>query len=497
MIQGTASSVGKSLIATGLLRAFSRRGLRVAPFKAQNMALNSVVASDGGEIARAQAVQAEAAGVEPLTIMNPVLLKPETDRRSQVIVMGRRIGTLEAAEYLKDRSALWEVVTQALSRLLSEYELIIVEGAGSPAEVNLREADIANMRVATWLNCPVLLVGDIDRGGVFASLYGTLELLERHERQLVKGTIINKFLGDVSLLREGLDFLKARAGVPVVGVLPYVRDLWIPEEDATVLDHRRASGTGGVLDIALIRLPHISNFDEFDPLPLEKGVQLRLVSSTSEFGSPDLVILPGTKSTIADLRWLWKSGLADRVLSHVREGGALLAICGGMQMLGALLEDPRGIDGAPARARGLALYDGITTYQPDKVVRWTDLRVVSEEGLLAGASGMWLRGYELHNGRTEISSARRPFQANCQGVSWAEGFQDASGWVVGTYVHGLLDNHAFRRRILMNLAMRKGMTFEFGPVPDRQRQYDRWADLIERHLDMSFIAGLVGFPWLR
>ncbi len=495
MVQGTASAVGKSLLVTGLLRALARRGIRAAPFKAQNMALNSVVASDGGEIARAQAVQAEAAGVKPITPMNPILLKPETDRRAQLVVMGKRVGTLEAQEYWGARSALWEVVASALQRLAMEFEAVVIEGAGSPAEVNLREADIVNMRVARWLGCPVLLVGDIDRGGVFASIVGTLELLDPEDRRLVRGTVINKFRGDLAILAPGLEFLQRRTGVPVVGVLPYVRDLRIAEEDSTSLELRRSLGSGGILDIAVIRLPRISNYDEFDLLGMEAGVHVRFVSSVQEFGTPDAVILPGTKSTLADLRWLWSSGLAERILAYCSAGGALLGICGGMQMMGTVLEDPKGVDGEPGSARGLGLFAATTSYEAEKVVRWTELEVTSNLGILKDMQGLRLRGYELHNGRTAVFDSLRPFLARRDGALCPEGIQNDDGWTVGTYLHGLLEDHSFRRGVLANLARRKGLDLTFGELPDREREYDRWADVVEHSLDMPYVASLMGLPW--
>jgi adenosylcobyric acid synthase len=495
MVQGTASSVGKSLLVTGLLRALHRRGLKVAPFKAQNMALNSVVSADGGEIARAQAVQAAAAGLEPIAAMNPILLKPETDRRSQLVVMGRRVGTMEARDYYRDKLALWRVVAAALERLREEFEVVVVEGAGSPAEVNLQQVDIANMKVARWLQCPVLLVGDIDKGGVFASLVGTLELLDPLDRQLVKGMVINKFRGDIELLRPGLEFLERRTGVPVVGVLPYLRNLRVADEDSTSLDTRRCIGDGGVLDIAVIRLPRISNFDEFDLLGLEAGVQVRFVASVYEFGSPDLVILPGTKSTLSDLKWLRASGLAEKILSYRSAGGALMGVCGGMQMMGKLLEDPEGIDGEPGRLPGLGLFPAITSYRPEKVVRWTELEVAANCGLLEEIRGLRVRGYELHNGYTVLENGFQPFRAFVDGHWSPEGAQDSSGWVVGTYLHGLLEDHRFRRRVLFNLAKRKGVTLTFGALPTRNDEYDRWANVVEEHLDMVYVASLVGIPW--
>ena len=352
MIQGTASSAGKSLLVAALCRIFHQDGVRVAPFKAQNMALNSFVTREGHEMGRAQVVQAQAAGLEPHVDMNPILLKPEQDARSQVVVMGKPWAALAAGEYYRRKGELWSVVTAALDRLRERYDLVVIEGAGSPAEINLRESDIVNMAVARYARAPVLLVGDIDRGGVFAALVGTMVLLEEGERRLIKGFVINKFRGDVTLLHDGLTMLEERTGVPVLGVVPFIRDLQIAEEDSVALDGvsqagDRGQGTGekgqGIsdkVDIAVIRLPRISNFDDFDALALEEGVQVRFVDDPDRLGHPQAVILPGTKSTIADLLWLRRVGLARAICALAENGIPVVGICGGYQMLGRTISDP-------------------------------------------------------------------------------------------------------------------------------------------------------------
>ena len=368
MVQGTGSSVGKSLLATALCRIFRREGYRVAPFKAQNMSLNSFVTHDGAEIGRAQAVQAEAARVLPTADMNPILLKPEADYRSQLVVMGRPGGVIESRFFNRRKDGLWEVVTAALDRLRSEFDLVVIEGAGSPAEINLRQGDIVNMEVALHAGSPVLLVGDIDKGGVFASLFGTVFLLAPEERGLVKGVIINKFRGDESILKPGLRQLEELTSVPVLGVLPYFTDLYIPEEDSPATHNTLdRPSEASLIDVAVLALPHIANFDDFDPLKREEAVGVRYVRSRDELGSPDLVIIPGTKTTVPDLQHLTASGIADRLLTLTRQGTAVIGICGGYQMLGQRLLDPGGVESSDAgtRPRAAPGHHTVLPYQAD------------------------------------------------------------------------------------------------------------------------------------
>ena len=362
MVQGTTSHAGKSLMATALCRIFAQDGLRVAPFKAQNMSLNSFVTPDGGEFGRAQAVQAEAARVAPTVEMNPILLKPEGNRKSQVVVMGKPMQVASAREYYRMKLRLWPLVTQALDTLRAQYDIVVIEGAGSPAEINLKEHEIVNMRVARYANAPVVIVGDIDRGGVFASLVGTMVLLEPEERALVKAFVINKFRGDPSLLDSGFEMLRERTGVDVAGVIPWFDDIHIPEEDSLGLDAgtQPDAPTDKHIDIAVVRLPHIANFDDFDPLRQEPSVRMRFVGRVEDMGAPDLIALPGSKTTVADLEWMRSGGIADAVKSRRRAGTPVVGICGGYQMLGERILDPDGVESPYPRDAGLgaaAAYD--------------------------------------------------------------------------------------------------------------------------------------------
>ena len=485
MVQGTASSVGKSLLVAGLCRLFNQDGVRVAPFKAQNMSNNAAVAPDGGEIGRAQAVQAEAAGVDPTVDMNPILLKPEADRRSQVVLRGKPAFTLRASEFLTRKLSLWTEVTSALDRLRAAYDLVLIEGAGSPAEINLRAGDIVNMRVARYAEAPVLLVGDIDRGGVFAHLYGTLALLEPEERELVRGLVINKFRGDVSLLQPGLEMIEARTGVPVLGVVPYVADLGIADEDAVALEGRPASGAGQV-DVAVVKLPHIANFDDVDPLRREADVRVRYVDRADELGSPDLVILPGTKTTIPDLLWLRERGLAEAVQAHARRGGAVLGLCGGYQMLGVRVSDPLGVESEGGDAEGLGLLPVETELTPEKATHLVAGEVASGPGLLAGDGPAPLSGYEIHMGRTRAPAPGPVCLRSRSGAPCDEldGAVSRDGWVLGTYVHGFLESDALRQRLLANLARRRGLSFAAAPHWSRDAEYDRLAAVLRESLDI-------------
>ncbi|MDO8532286.1 MAG: cobyric acid synthase [Dehalococcoidia bacterium] len=502
MVQGTGSSAGKSLLVTALCRILRQEGWRVAPFKAQNMALNAYIAREGGEIGRAQAVQAEAAGVEPSVDMNPVLLKPEADHRSQVVVLGRALRSATAREYYALRDELWPVITGALDRLRAAYDVVVIEGAGSPAEVNLRRQEMTNMAVARYARAPVLLVGDIDRGGVFAALVGTLELLEPDDRSLVRGLVINKFRGDLSILDDGLRFLETRTGLPVLGVVPYVRDLHIAEEDSVALDTRPSTeGRASLdIDIAVVRLPRISNFDDFSPLERE-GARVRYVESPSELRRPDLVVLPGTKTTIADLAHLRRSGLADAVVALARSGTYVLGICGGFQMLGREVRDPDHVESEQERADGLGLLPVVTTFAGEKVTRRVRGRVASPLGLLADAEGATFHGYEIHMGRTEFEDAdpstgsgRAAFvmtERDGEPCDEPDGAADAQGQVVGTYVHGLFESAALRQAVLRRLATRKGVAY--APSSDsRDADYDRLADVVRGSLDMAAVRRIAG-----
>jgi adenosylcobyric acid synthase len=491
MVQGTASSVGKSLLVTALCRILLQDGVRVAPFKAQNMSNNSYVAANGGEIGRAQVNQAEAAGIEPETDMNPILLKPESDRRSQVVVDGRPYCTAGAGEYHKLKRELWPRVTSALDRLRDRFDAVLIEGAGSPAEINLRDSDIVNMRVARYVGAPVLLAGDIDRGGVFAHLVGTLELLQPEERLRMAGFIINKFRGDPALLEPGLHMLTDRTGLPVIGVVPYLEHAWIADEDSVALDDRRAISDGQI-DVAVMRLPHISNFDDFDPLDREPDVALRYVTSGGQLHNPDLIVIPGSKATISDLAWLRKQGLDDEIRRAVAAGSALLGICGGYQMLCRRIDDPQQIESSSTAVDGLGLLAGTTTFAPSKTTERVKAKVLADRGLLSGLQGTAIEGYEIHMGQTcsdeppafamERVAARPSPRAGSIGPD---------GWTLGCYLHGLFANDKLRRRMIENLAARRGLTLNGRHVEDKELAYDELAKQVRASLDMPLIHRLL------
>jgi adenosylcobyric acid synthase len=487
MIQGTASSVGKSIVVTALCRIFRQDGYRVAPFKSQNMALNSFVTREGGEIGRAQAVQAEAAGLEPSVDMNPVLLKPESHSRSQVIVMGKVARTLQAEHYYEYTPYLLNVIEESLNRLRSANDIVIIEGAGSPAEVNLKEREIANMRIARMAGAPVLLVGDIDRGGVFASLVGTLELLDREEREMVKGFIINKFRGDINLLKPGLDFLEEKTSRPVLGVIPYLRDIGIAQEDSVYLDEKLVPPAGHGLKVAIIRLPHISNYDDFDPLE-EMGCEVRYVTRPSELLNPDLIILPGTKSTVGDLFFLYQEGLAPVIKKQAAGGTPVIGICGGYQMLGRILRDPSGVETGEDSVDGLGLLDGETTFNALKTTTQVKARVVGDLGLFKGLEGMEVTGYEIHNGQTikpELAPAFEVIETPRGPTGYFDGAISDDGLIFGSYLHGLWHNAVFTQAFLARLREMRGMEAVITRALDKEQQYDRLAALVRANLDMQ------------
>ena len=497
MLQGTSSNVGKSLLVAALCRIYKQAGVRVAPFKAQNMALNSYVTRDGLEIGRAQAVQAEAAGI-PITVdMNPILLKPEADSRSQVVVMGKPRARLHSRDFNRDKQELWQIVADALARLREQFELVIIEGAGSPAEPNLKAGDIVNMRVARHANAPVLLIGDIDRGGVFASLLGTLEILDPEERALVRGILINKFRGDVVLLKPGLDWLQARVGVPTLGVIPYLRDLKIAEEDSVVLDEGRKTEDGSpmsAIDIAVIRLPHISNFDDFDPLALESNVRVRYVTSLADLGEPHAIILPGTKSTVSDLMWLNERGFVAAIRAHAHRGAAIVGICGGYQMLGRVIRDPNHVESERDATEGLGLLDVETIFLADKATHQARVRVAASNGFWRELNGQELRGYEIHMGKTIGGDAvARITQRGDSACDELDGAVSADGKNFGTYLHGLFDNANFRNAWLNSIGTRTSADERGNEMNDiREREYDRLAETVRASLDMEQLHRIVG-----
>ena len=474
MIQGTMSNAGKSVLAAGLCRIFRQDGFRVAPFKSQNMALNSFITAQGLEMGRAQVMQAEAAGVEPRVEMNPILLKPTSDVGSQVIVNGRAVGNLTAAEYFRKKSGLIPQVMEAYRALEAEYDILVLEGAGSPAEINLKAQDLVNMGLARMVGAPVLLAGDIDRGGVFAALYGTVALLEAEERTLIKGAIINKFRGDVALLRPGLRQLEELCRVPVLGVVPWM-ELDLDEEDS-LSSRLDARGGKAPLDVAVVRLPRISNFTDFDPLQRHGAVGLRYVDRPQALGRPDLVILPGTKSTLADLRWLRQSGLEGAILKLAGRGTPVIGICGGYQMLGKTLSDPLGVEGGGSMA-GMGLLETTTVFSPQKTTAQTACSFPPCRGLFAPLSGCPLEGYEIHMGRSEALFS-------------------VSGHILGTYLHGLFDSPQLTERLVGLLMEEKGLRWT-GEAPReslwdyKQRQYDKLAQVLRDSLDLDRIYKIV------
>ncbi|MBI4302808.1 MAG: cobyric acid synthase [Chloroflexi bacterium] len=486
MIQGTASSVGKSVLVTALCRILRQDGFRVAPFKAQNMALNSFVTKEGGEIGRAQAVQAEAAGIEPSVHMNPVLLKPEAEAKSQVIVLGKVAKNLRASEYYEYTPHLLGVIKDSLNRLCSAYDIVVIEGAGSPAEINLKEGEIVNMRVARMVNAPVLLVGDIDRGGVFASIIGTLELLTEEERNLVKGFVINKFRGDLTLLKPGLDFLERKTGKPVLGVIPYFRGIGIAQEDSVYLDERvNRLGCHGV-DIAIIRLPHISNYDDFDPLE-EMSCTIRYVTEPSGISNADLIILPGTKSTITDLLYLRQQGLDQAIIRQASSGTPVIGICGGYQMLGKIIKDPLKVESKESSVAGLGLLDIETTFGQVKATTQIKARVVASKGLFDGLNGAEISGYEIHMGQTGSQNHPAAFQVleTAQGkTNYFDGAASDDCLIFGSYIHGLFHNVDFTHALLNRLRQLRGLPAAATVPTSKDKQYDELAKIVRENLNM-------------
>jgi adenosylcobyric acid synthase len=480
MVQGTTSDAGKSMLVTALCRWLRRRGVRVAPFKPQNMALNSAVTEDGGEIGRAQAVQAQACGLAPHTDMNPVLLKPESDTGAQVIVHGRVVGGFDACGYHRYKSVARRAVVESCRRLRARYEAVVVEGAGSPAEINLRDGDIANMGFAELVDCPVILIADIDRGGVFAHVVGTLALLSETERARVRGFVINRFRGDRSLLQPGLDWLERETGKPVIGVLPYLHGLHLEAEDAL------PRGTGDsqapdALRVAVPALPHISNHTDFDPLRLHPRVNLRFVGPGETPSAADLIILPGSKSVRRDLEWLRAQGWETAILKHLRYGGRLIGICGGFQMLGTAIHDPRGLEGGAGAAVGLGLLDMETTLETTK-----QLRNVRGQLTLNDAA---VTGYEIHHGISRGAALQRPLvrlEDRCDGAI------SDDNRVIGTYLHGLFDTAAAGDALLAWAGLVAPLTPDYFAL--RESGIERLADAVEAHLDLDLLARLLKQP---
>ncbi len=478
MVQGTTSDAGKSTLAAGLCRVLYRRGVRVAPFKPQNMALNSAVTVDDGEIGRAQAVQAQACGLAPHSDMNPVLLKPTTDQGAQVILQGRARFNLDAANYHAYKPTAMQVVMESWRRLSAQYDCLIVEGAGSPAEINLRDNDIANMGFAEAVDCPVILVADIDRGGVFAHIVGTLALLSASERARIRGFVINRFRGDVALLQSGLDWLERETGKPVLGVLPYLHGLHIDAEDA--IGPPPASGTGaGCLRVIAPVLPRISNHTDFDALRLHPQVDFRLIGTGSPIPPADLVILPGSKSVRADLDYLRARGWEAAILRHLRYGGKLLGICGGFQMLGRALHDPLGLEGMPGSGAGLGLLDLETTLEAEK-------RLANVSGRLALENAA-VRGYAIHMGVSRGAALEYPLLHLDSGA--IDGAISKDGAIAGTYTHGLFDHPEACRALLRWAWLEEAVGFDH--AARREAGLERLADALKAHLDWGLLDPLL------
>ena len=497
MIQGTASSVGKSLLVTALCRIFHQNRVSVAPFKAQNMALNSAVTPDGFEIGRAQAVQAEAAGLTPAVEMNPVLLKPEPGMRSQLVLMGRVAGTMTWGEYHARQEETTHAIAAALEALRNKYDLIVIEGAGSPAEVNLRGQDIVNMYVARLADAPVILAGDIDRGGVFAQLVGTLDLLEPDDRRRVAGLIVNKFRGEPSLFAPGVDFLEQRCGLPVLGVVPFIDRLRIADEDSVALQDRpHERDNSDRLDIAIVRLPSISNYDDFLALEHEPRVQVRFVDEPRGIETADLLILPGSKSTVYDLDWLRSSGFAEAIARRAAMALPILGVCGGCQMLGETIDDLGSVESDRGLVEGLGLLPISTRFE--KVKRTSQVRAKLEhESKLMRATRDTAVGYEIHMGRVKrrngAHAAFRIVERNGEAVDVLDGAIGDDGNVVGTMIHGLFENDALRRSLIETLAARRGVAFTAGgPIASRDAEYDRLAAVVRESLNLDTIRRIAG-----
>lgn len=473
MIQGTMSNVGKSLLAAGLCRVFKQDGYKAVPFKSQNMALNSFITKDGLEMGRAQVMQAEAAGVEPDVCMNPILLKPTSDCGSQVIVNGEVLGNMSAREYFQYKKRLIPDIKAAFRKLQKKADIIVIEGAGSPAEINLKENDIVNMGMAGMVDAPVLLVGDIDKGGVFAQLLGTLTLLEESERQRVKGLVINKFRGDRSILDPGISILEEKGGIEVTGVLPYM-DISLDDEDS--LSERLEKKADGLVNIAVIRLPRMSNFTDMSVFEQIEGVRVYYAKSPAELRQADMVVLPGTKNTIGDLRWLRESGMELAILKHAKKG-IVFGICGGYQMLGNRIDDPEGVEEGGS-IEGLGLINVRTTLTNEKKRERVSALLGAVEGPLSCMAGRDIEGYEIHMGKTE---------PDCQVLA-------RNGNAYGSYIHGFFDCGDIAFRVAETLADRKGIILKKKRMDYRafkESQYDKLAETVRQYLDMDAVYGML------
>lgn len=501
MLQGTGSSVGKSLLTAAICRIIKEDGWSVAPFKSQNMALNSYITAEGHEMGRAQVAQAEACGIAPSSLMNPILLKPTSDSFAQVIIKGKVYKNMSAQEYHEFKPTLKEMIKEVYHRLESLYDFIVLEGAGSPAEINLKENDLVNMGMAELADAPVILVGDIDKGGVFASIYGTIMLLNENERKRVKGIIINKFRGDVEILKPGIKMLEDLVGIPVIGVIPYL-DINLEDEDSVTEEFDRRSISGKEeLEIAVIRTPHISNFTDFNVLRNFPDVSLRYIKSGDPLGNPDMIILPGSKNTMGDLMYIREKGLDRGIFEHCKKGKLIFGICGGYQMLGRRLHDPYLTEGNNTHMDGLGLLGMETTFDREKVTTQARAVITAETGsYVMGLKGQVLEGYEIHMGVSAFDEGAVPliqivYKLGDTACS-IDGIANTEGNVLGTYLHGVFDNTHFTRKLLNNIRIKKGLS-PLTEIPlsfreHKEKEYQKLAYNVRKNLDMAYIYKILG-----
>lgn len=466
MIQGTSSGVGKSLFTTGLCRIFSQDGFFTTPFKAINISLNSGVTGNGKEIARSQIIQAVASGIKPEALMNPILIKPQTNLPPQVIRLGK----------VSKKNNFWSVIKSSFDKLSKRFNLIVIEGAGSPAEPNFIRGDMANLQIAKYAKSPVIMVGDIDKGGVFASLEGTIAILRRHDPEalaLIKGFIINKYQGEKAALAPAILELTKITGIPVLGVVPFIPNHGIEDEDTWGLTDRVFKKPKALLDVVIIRIPTLANSPDFDPLILHPNLVVRFISASRNFGNPDLVILPGSKNTLADLAWLRSSGLADQILIFARLGKAVIGICGGFQMLGKSIADPNFIESSQSEVSGLGLLNLETTFKSSKVTKQTTLKINGDSGILKGAKSLFVSGYEIHQGQTTKTGKRIKF--------------DSLGWVFGSYLHDIFKNEQFTNLVLKNIAGKRKVTLPKTHLVDPESHFINLADIIRANIDLKLL----------
>lgn len=496
MIQGTASSVGKSILTAAFCRIFRQDGYEVAPFKSQNMALNSFITEEGLEMGRAQVVQAEAAKVVPHVLMNPILLKPSTDKKAQVIFMGKVHKNMSAVEYHEFKPELKGMVKEAYQKLSNQYDIVVLEGAGSPAEINLRENDLVNMGMAELSDSPVILVGDIDRGGVFASIYGTIMLLTEEERKRVKGVIINKFRGDVDILKPGLKMIEDLTGVPVLGVVPYTH-LRIEDEDSLSERFKYDREKEGQIKVEILYLPHVSNFTDFNIFETQEDVNVRYVMRGDSIEDPDLLIIPGSKNTIEDLIYLRNSGLEEQIIRLARKGKRIVGVCGGYQILGNQLSDPLHTESAITDIHGLGLLDIDTVFETEKTTTQVEGKIISSH--ISTVKDKVISGYEIHMGVTTLGEKAEPFVEITtqldQQVSILDGAISADGRVFGSYIHGIFDDIEFTRAFLNEIRQEKGLDDVASQVQSfdefKETEYEKLADVVRKHVDIEKVYQIV------